>query len=346
MMRRWGLLLIAGVAVGAIGGERTPELARLDFLAGARTPGAAEAAAAPIQGSVAIRRGPGARALNVSLSGTLPFLGEYAATGGMSYEPLERGPVGSMGPCLPARSGQSAHERLSALKAKIMSADYRADLAVLMKGRDEAAALSGNRDLGYLARYWAGFASWRVALNGASSGLTPDELRFHLLRADSELEAATKLRPDFADAHAALASLNGWLASFDDPAKFSDRITRSRNALARAKELAPDNPRVLWVEGGSYLFSPPQYGGDRTRAIEIYHRAAAIAPPLDPSSPDPDWGRVEALMALAFAHQSATPPDLRLAAIEAADALRLQPDWSYVRDVLMPQIKAAQTLNK
>lgn len=48
-------------------------------------------------------------------------------------------------------------------------------------------------------------------------------------------------------------------------------------------------------------------------------------------------------MALAFAHQTAVPPDLHPAAIEAGDALRLQPDWSYVRDVLVPQIRAAET---
>jgi len=34
--------------------------------------------------------------------------------------------------------------------------------------------------------------------------------------------------------------------------------------------------------------------------------------------------------------------DLAAASEEAHAALRLQPEWSYVRDVLLPQIEAAQ----
>jgi hypothetical protein len=62
--------------------------------------------------------------------------------------------------------------------------------------------------------------------------------------------------------------------------------------------------------------------------------------PLEPKSPLPDWGRAEALMTLANAHIMKASPDVDAAAVEASEALRLQPDWHYVRDVLMPQIEA------
>lgn len=48
---------------------------------------------------------------------------------------------------------------------------------------------------------------------------------------------------------------------------------------------------------------------------------------------------VLALMSLAYAHSRQTPPDLHAAFEEANAALKLEPDWSYVRDNLFPQIR-------
>jgi hypothetical protein len=43
-------------------------------------------------------------------------------------------------------------------------------------------------------------------------------------------------------------------------------------------------------------------------------------------------------MSLAFAHTMLTPPELEKAREEADAALKAQPDWSYVRDNLIPLI--------
>ena len=44
-------------------------------------------------------------------------------------------------------------------------------------------------------------------------------------------------------------------------------------------------------------------------------------------------------MSLAYAHSSQTPPDLATARVEAKQALEIVPDWSYVRDNLIPKIE-------
>lgn len=94
---------------------------------------------------------------------------------------------------------------------------------------------------------------------------------------------------------------------------------------------------MLWVAGGDLLFKPPQWGGSTERAIEIYVRAADVAGAPQPDSPLPDWGKPEAIMALAYAHMIQKAPDLAAAEKEARAALCLQPQWSYVRDVLCPR---------
>jgi hypothetical protein len=45
-------------------------------------------------------------------------------------------------------------------------------------------------------------------------------------------------------------------------------------------------------------------------------------------------------MSLAFAQMMKSTPDLTAATDNARAALKLQPQWHYVRDILMPQIEA------
>jgi hypothetical protein len=60
-------------------------------------------------------------------------------------------------------------------------------------------------------------------------------------------------------------------------------------------------------------------------------------------SPLPDWGKPETLMALAWGNLNAAAPDLAAAYGQAHAALGLQPDWFYVRDILLPQIEVARS---
>jgi hypothetical protein len=235
--------------------------------------------------------------------------------------------------------------RLAALKAKVMSADYRADLEELDRLRDESLPLGNERGVGHLAYYWAAFASWRIAMNGANHDMSREDIEAHLQRAVTDFGAAIRQRDDFADGYAALASVHGWLGALNagDPALLEEHVTRARRLLRRAKELAPDNPRVLWVEGGFHFFRPGATAADQQRAIDIYRRAVELADAAGKTtSPLPDWGKPEALMSVAFVHLKQRSPDFGAAAEEARAALRLQPEWSYVRDVLLPQIEAAQ----
>jgi hypothetical protein len=239
-------------------------------------------------------------------------------------------------------ASSSTTRKLTSLKARLMSADYRADLAELASLRNQIAPLKDDPDLGYLADYWSGYASWRLAINGANARMSPEDLKAHLERAVADFESSIGKKGDFADAFAAAASVHGWLTSLhrDDPAVMRQHLDRSARLLAKAEELEPRNPRVLWVRGGVFLFAPPAYGGSTERAIETYRLQADSSGPLMPDSPSPDWGKAEALMSLAYAHLNQKEPDLNAATQEARAALDIEPHWSYVRDILRPQIDA------
>ncbi|MGZ4809320.1 MAG: hypothetical protein ACXV7D_08315 [Thermoanaerobaculia bacterium] len=243
-----------------------------------------------------------------------------------------------------ARESTAVRARLVDAKARLMAADYRSDLATLASVRDGLAPLIDDPSLGYLASYWSGYASWRIAINGASAKMSQEDLKANLERALADFNTSIGKKDDFADSYAAAASINGWLMAFyrDDPAAFKQHLEDSKRLLAKAEQLAPSNPRVLWVRGGVFLFTPPQYGGSMESAIEIYRKQADASTPPAPQSPLPDWGKPEALMSLSYTHLSQASPDLASATEEAQAALRLQPEWHYVRDILVPMIDAAR----
>jgi hypothetical protein len=170
-------------------------------------------------------------------------------------------------------------------------------------------------------------------------------LRTHLESAVADFEASVRKRGDFADALAASALASSWLMVYrrDEPEAMRALFDRYLVRRARALELAPRNPRVLWMEGAYYLFRPATQGSDLPHAIELYGRMAEAAGAIDPTSPLPDWGKPEALMSMAFAElQKGDAADLARADAWAREALALRPDWAYVKNTLRPQIARAR----
>lgn len=224
-------------------------------------------------------------------------------------------------------------------KARVMSADYRGDLEELARVRDELA-----EDKTYLGRYWSGFASWRIAINGANCGMKSEVLVKHLRTAATDFYASLRAKEDFADAYAAASLVNGWLATFtmDDPLAMRERIALAQALIARGSALEPKNPRVLWTQAAFFLYSPKEQGGSVPRAIEVYQQMhdEAERRGTNAASPLPDWGKAEALMSLGYAHMMQSDPAKAREAAQAA--LKAQPEWSYVKNTLLPQIEEAE----
>ena len=238
---------------------------------------------------------------------------------------------------------QSRVERkLVAIKAAVMSADYRGDLAELASLRTKASEISNDSRFGYLADYWSGFASWRIVLNGGGTKLSADDGKAAITRAVIDFESSIRKKSDFADSWASAAAGHGLLAAYNraDAAVMKQEIEIFQKDIKQALELEPNNPRALWVQAIPYLVLPRERGGDIDHAIELYRKMLENSRPPEPRSPLPDWGRPEALMSLANADIMKASPDVDQADVEAREALRLEPEWHYVRDILIPKIDA------
>jgi tetratricopeptide (TPR) repeat protein len=230
---------------------------------------------------------------------------------------------------------------------QIQRADYEGDRAALKRLHGELTPIPKDKVLASRVLYWRGFALWRRAINGFNEPVTPTDLEEDLTQAIAEFKDAIAHDPSFVEPRIGEGSCLGYVAFLHrkEPARVQELIQQSSPVLKDAREAAPDNPRLLWVLGPVLWSSPPERGGGQDKAIEAYNKGlkAIRNQKRDASDPlEPSWGEPELLMSLAWSNMGRTTPDLSAADQYAQEALKLVPYWHYVRDILVPQIRAAQ----
>jgi len=217
---------------------------------------------------------------------------------------------------------------LADVKAKAMRAGYAADLPALAGAAHDARAIAAaDPAQAALAHYWAGYAFWQRAVNEVNLKLDPSADRALALE---EFEAALAARENFADAHALVAWLHGWLWSADP----ANKDAHAKQILAhhtRARELEPDNPRVLWAYAIALQYR------DKAAALRLLDELTR-RPDARTASAEPDWGLPETLMTLAWIDLNAG--EIAKAETLARRAAELRPGWHYVEAILIPQIEA------
>ena len=236
--------------------------------------------------------------------------------------------------------------------AEIQRADYAGDRAALVQLHGQLPASANDPKLAARLVYWRGFALWRRAINGFNDGTARPELRADLENGLAEFNEAADKDPQFADAKVGALgclSLIGYLLVEDgvqiQDARVQDLFGKMGKLRQQAAALDPDNPRLLWVLGPNVWKSPPERGGGEVNALAMYERGLATARrtnrPADPL--EPAWGEPELLMSLAYTKLNGAKPDAVAAKQYAEAALKLVPNWHYVRDILLPQIRQATT---
>ena len=248
--------------------------------------------------------------------------------------------------CANATSINDRHEQACGIVLQIRRADYAGDQIAMQKGYDDLKAFLEDKEIASRIRYWRGFAQWRRAINGFNDAVDPKALEQDLNTAIDEFKAAIELDPKFVDAKVGIISSLGFLLFADrqDEARRKERIEQILALEKEAREMAPDNPRLIWVQGPILWNRPPERGGGQNKAIQNYQRGLEIfsntktsGDPLEPS-----WGKPEMMMSLAYCYLNAKSADLSAAERYPRSALEIVPYWHYTGDILLPQILAAK----
>jgi hypothetical protein len=244
-------------------------------------------------------------------------------------------------------SPEPSRDSIIRIVTQIQRADYEGDRAALKLLHEKLAPIPEDNKLASRVLYWRGFALWRRAINGFNETPTPADLEEDLTLAVTDFKDAIGRDPAFVEAKIGAVSSLGYLMYLHktDPTRVQELLQQLSPLLKEAMTTAPDNPRLLWVLGPIRWSSPPERGGGQEKAIETYNKGleAVHNQKRDASDPlEPSWGEPELLMSLAWSNLNRTTPDLNAAEQDAQAALKLVPYWHYVRDILMPQIRAAQ----
>ena len=221
--------------------------------------------------------------------------------------------------------------------AQIQRAAVEHDLKALSSARDtlRAAIDDEGADKSRL-RYACAFTSWKL-VGGESRG--SKVYKAYLKDAEKQLEQVLARNPDDAEAQALYATVNGWLIT----GMWSGmrRGPRADKAHKKARELAPQNPRVAMHQGVSRLFRPGMFGGgldkaeaELTEALDLYEK--------EPAEKEwPNGGHAEILGWMGQVMFRKGEMDKAREYYERA--LELEPNYHWVLQVLLPQLEAAAT---
>ncbi len=249
--------------------------------------------------------------------------------------------AGAAGPAVGARDAALVRRI-----ASIRRADYRGDRDALVRLSRALAVPAADPWTASRVAYWRGFAHWRRAINGFNESPLPIDLSTDIEAAVAAFEDALSHEPAFLDARIGLVGSMGLQVFLhrDRLARVMDIAARGTRLLRGLLALHPDHPRLLWVAGPSWWGRPVSEGGGPLPAIAEYERGLAIIRGLPPASHplDPNWGEPELLMSLAWSYLNLPTPAPAVAQRHAEAALALVPDWHYVRDLLLPQLRASR----
>ena len=191
-------------------------------------------------------------------------------------------------------------------------------------------------DTGLVAwgHYYIALADYRIA--GLLEGESKDPSE-HLNAAVEHLKKATEIDPQSAEAHALLSSVYGWQIGLS-PMKTMILGPKVGKASRKAKQLAPDNPRVVLSAAISDFNTPKMFGGSKEKGLQGFQRAAELFAQEEPTNPiQPVWGHREAYAWLGIAYQNQGELESARAAFEKA--LEIDPDFGWVKYVLLPELE-------
>lgn len=187
-----------------------------------------------------------------------------------------------------------------------------------------------------LLLHYQGVALWRESQLPDTRGdrEARDASRALLERAIGVLQRSQASRP-MAETQAVISSAYGMLAGGGMTAAM--RNGPSANAAEDAAlELGPTNARVLLLSAISSFHKPAAFGGGKDKARATLARALAAFESDAPAAPLPSWGRAEAYAWLGQLEADAGNKAAARAAYQRA--LELEPDYTWVRRVLLPAL--------
>lgn len=158
------------------------------------------------------------------------------------------------------------------------------------------------------------------------------------------LQKVIKKNDKASEAKALLATIYGMKMSF----KGANPVIlgpQSNILIREAIKEAPDNPRVIMQAGINKMYTPEFFGGSKTKALELFKKAAAIFDTVKPgNSLLPDWGKTESLAWLGIDYENLGKTEEAVKIFK--QALSRDSGYAWIKYALLPQAEKKLAKNK
>jgi hypothetical protein len=118
-------------------------------------------------------------------------------------------------------------------------------------------------------------------------------------KAEALINKADSLQPDNSEIYVMKSFVNSMKLSVDPQTRGQKFGMRSAMLLSKAEQLDRENPRVYFLRGQGLMYTPPQWGGGKDKAIPVLETAVQKFAAFKPSNTIvPHWGEGSAKAAL------------------------------------------------
>lgn len=233
---------------------------------------------------------------------------------------------------------QPADSLIVSGRQMLQAGENAGDLDAMYAARATFERALADTGLSAWSHYYIALTDYRIS--GLLEGESKDPSE-HLNAAVEHLKKATEIDPQAAEAYALLSSVYGWQIGLS-PMKTMLLGPKSGKAIQKAKQLAPDNPRVVLSAAISDFNTPEMFGGSKEKGLQGFQRAAELFAQEEPTDPiQPGWGHREAYAWLGIAYQ--IRGELESARTAFEKALEIDPDFGWVKYWLLPELEKANS---
>ena len=191
-----------------------------------------------------------------------------------------------------------------------------------------------------LAEYYMGYADYRLGV--VVYRMDKEKAIAYLDSAVDHLARAIEKENDFAEAHALLSSCYGIKISFA-PFKAIVLGPKSGMEMQKAENLSPENPRIALLGAIGTYNTPALFGGGKEKGLDALKKAAELFDRWNQAdSLLPDWGSAEVYAWIGMAYVDRNETILARKAFE--NAVRINPDYAWVKYVLLPKVTSQSGL--
>jgi len=138
-----------------------------------------------------------------------------------------------------------------------------------------------------LANVNMGYSMMENAMGGDASKIDPVSDK-----AEALLKQAEALKKENSELYVVKKMINSLRMIVDPQNRFMQYGPLAQQALDKARQLNPDNPRIYLLEGQDKFYTPEQFGGSKTEAKKLFETALQKFETYKLENPlDPNWGR-------------------------------------------------------